>query len=70
MVDRFLFCVFVMVISDGFEWPSVSSVISFQHFSFTIVIVLDFLHLKISLLSGDAESLIEIILRVCVMVRL
>lgn len=39
---------------------SVSSVISF---SFTVVIVLDFLDLKIviSLLSGDADSLIEII---------
>lgn len=71
VVDRFLFCVFVMVISDWF-WMAVCLLSDLiPAFSFTIVIVLDFLELKIiiSLLRGGVDYLIEIILQACVMVR-
>lgn len=60
----------VMVISDGF-WMAVclfSDLI--PAFSFTTVIVLDFLNLKISFLSVDADSLTEIILWVCVIAQM
>lgn len=63
VVDRFLFCVFVMVISDWF-WMAVCLLSDLiPAFSLTIVIVLDFLELKIviSPLSGGVDSLIEII---------